>query len=441
MRLWERVQLATRVFRNSATSIGSSRELHEYLIGRGVDDSTGMLVTPDTAMRLSSVYSCVRVVSEDMAKLPLHVYKRLPKGRERADDHPVAALLRKPNPWQTGFEFREMMQSHIELTGNFFALKTVVRGETRELLPLAPGRMEVTQRPNLTLKYEVTWPTGMSEEVPPDRVFHHRGLSLDGILGVSPVGYQRESMGLGMALTRFGSKMFSNGAMVGGVLEHPRELSEPAMARLRDSFDERYSGVNNAHKTMILEEGLKFSKTSLAADEAQFLESRKFSRTEIAGFYRVPPHMIGDLERATFSNIEQQSLDYVQNGLMPRAVRLEWRLWQSLLRPSDQAEYFFEHMMDALLRGDFATRMNGYRTATAGGWLSRNEVREKENLNPGPPELDEFLVPLNMVASDQLPDPTKEPATPPPGAPNDPSQPQDPFKKQSARIALMGDTA
>lgn len=429
MRLWDRLQLATRTFRNSAadTRITSSRELWEYLLGRGTGNSAGMLVTPDTAMRLSSVYSCVRVVSEDMAKLPLHVYRRLAKGRERADDHPMAALMRRPNPYQTGFEFREMMQSHVELTGNFFALKTVVRGETRELMPLAPGRVMVEQRRDLSFKYTVTWPDGSSDEVPAELVFHNRGLSLDGVMGVSPIGYQAETVGLGMALTRFGSKMFSNGAMVGGVLEHPREISEGAAERLKASFDERHSGIENAGKTLLLEEGMRFNKASLAADEAQYLESRKFSRTEIAGFYRVPPHMIGDLERATFSNIEQQSLDYVQNGLMPRAVRLEARLWASLLKPSEQGTYFFEHMMDGLLRGAYADRMNGYRTATAGGWLSRNEVRERENLNPGPPELDEFLVPLNMTESDKLPDPSKTPA------------PADPFAKPAALSLVGGD--
>lgn len=417
MRFWQRLRAAGQYVANGSGSIGSSRDLYQFLMGRDTMSESGVEVTTDSAMRLSSVYSCVNVVAQDMAKLPLKVYKRILKGKEVAHDHWLTKLLRKPNPWQTGFEFREMMHAHVELSGNFFALKTIVRGQIVELLPIPPWRMTVEQQRDWSLKYILQWPDGTSQEVPPALVFHHRGLSLDGILGVSPIAYQRETVGLGISLTRYGSKLFKNGAMVGGVLEHPKELGDEAAARLKASFEEAYATLGNAHKTILLEEGMTFNKVGLANDDAQFLESRKFSRTEIAGFYRVPPHMIGDLERSTFSNIEQQSLDYAQNGLMPRAVRLEQKIWDTLLSPKDQDVYFVEHLMDGLLRGDFAGRMSGYQTAVLTGWMTRNQVREIENMNPGPPELDEYLVPLNLTEADQLA--LRSPKTP--GAPEDPN--------------------
>jgi HK97 family phage portal protein len=423
MRFWQRVLTAGKFVANGNGSIGSSRDLYQFLMGRDTLSESGVDVTTESAMRLSSVYSCVNVVSQDMAKLPLKVYKRIPKGKEEATEHWLTKLLRKPNPWQTGFEFREMLQAHVELSGNFFALKTVLRGQVIELLPIPPWRMQVEQQRDWSLKYTLQLPDGTSQIVPPSLVFHHRGLSLDGILGVSPIAYQRETVGLGISLTRYGSKLFKNGAMVGGVLEHPKELTDQAAARLKASFEEVYASLGNAHKTILLEEGMKFNRVGLAADDAQFLESRKFSRTEIAGFYRVPPHMIGDLERSTFSNIEQQSRDYTQNGLMPRAVRLEQKLCDSLLSPRDQDVYFVEHLMDGLLRGDFEGRMTGYQTAVLTGWMTRNQVRELENQNPGPAELDEYLVPLNLTEADQLalraPKPAKPADSSKPGAPED----------------------
>jgi HK97 family phage portal protein len=246
-----------------------------------------------------------------------------------------------------------------------------------------------------------------------------RGLSLDGFTGISPVGYQRETIGFGVALRKYGNRMFKSGANIGGVLEHPDEMSDQAWERLKTSFEEKYSGLDNAHKVLLLEEGTKFTVTGMKADEAQFLQSRKFSRSEIAGIYRVPPHMIGDLDRATFTNIEQQSLDYVQNGLLGRARRLEARMAMSLLSDTERETIFIEHLLDGLLRGDFQTRMRGYQVAILSGWMTRNQVRELENQNPGPAELDEYLAPLNMATADKL-DPTQEEQVPAPPT-NDPS--------------------
>lgn len=401
-------------------AIGSSRQLADYLLGRESETDTGIPVTPDVAMRLNAVYNCVRVLSEDLAKLPLIVYKRLPKGRERASDFWLTELLDQPNPWQTGFEFREMQQAHLELHGNFYAIKTMVRNEVRELLPIPPNKVTVELRPDWTLKYTLTLDDGRQQVVPNELMYHQRGLTLNGITGLSPVAYQRETVGFGIGLRKYGNRMFKNGAAIGGVLEHPNELSPEAAQRLRDSFNEMYSGLENAHKVMLLEEGTTFKVTGMKADDAQFLESRKFSRAEIAGMFRVPPHLIGDLERATFSNIEQQSLDYVQNGLLGRARRVEARMALSLIPKADRSTYFVEHLLDGLLRGDFQTRMRGYQVGILSGWVTRNQVRELENMNPGPEQLDEYLAPLNMATADKL-DPTTEEQVP-----GDPSKTDDP---------------
>lgn len=414
-----RLGLARSIMNLGTNSADASRALSELMAARESSTEVGILMTPDVAMQLSAVYSCVRVLSEDMAKLPLLVYRRLPKGKERATDHWLTRLLDQPNQWQTGFEFREMQQAHIELCGNFYAIKTVVKNEVRELLPVPPTRIKTELQKDWTLKYTMTFDDGTQQVVPNALMYHVRGLTLNGIIGLSPVGYQRETIGFGVALRTYGSHMFKNGANVGGVLEHPGEMSDKAWHRLKESFDERYAGLGNAFKALLLEEGTKFTVTGMKADEAQFLQSRKYSRSEIAGIYRVPPHLIGDLDRATFSNIEQQSLDYVQNGLLGRARRLEARMAMTLLSTSDRDTIFIEHLLDGLLRGDFQTRMRGYQTAILSGWMNRNEVRSLENLNPGPADLDEYLAPLNMATADKI-NPTEEEQVPDKGTiPND----------------------
>jgi HK97 family phage portal protein len=387
-----RLQLAKVI---APQNIANSRELYEFLTERGGHISDGgIVVTPETAMRLSAVYACVRVISEDIAKLPLIVYRRLARGKERvtADKHWLPALLEQPNEMQTGFEFREMMQAHLELCGNAFALKTVARREVRELIPIVPTRISVELKNDYTVRYKLMGLDGVMQDVPPDRILHLRGMSLNGYTGVSPIQYQRDTVGMGIGLMKYGNRLFKNGAMIGGVLMTDGQMSDGAYKRLKESFEEKYSGVDNAWKTILLEEGTKFAASGMKADEAQYLESRKLTAVEIAGIYRVPPHFIGNLERATFSNIEQQSRDYVQNGLLPRLRRLEARIAMSLIPPAERSELVVEHLVDFLLRGDYAQRMQGYQIAIKTGWMSRNEVRELENMNPQE-GLDEFMDP------------------------------------------------
>lgn len=402
--------LIARIFGASSTPIRTSSELWQYVFGRRWSTDSGAIVTPDTAMRVAAVYSCVRVVSEDLAGLPLITYKRTATGRDRAPDYWLSSLLDDPNPWQSGLEFRELLQSHLELCGNGYAIKTVVRDETRELLPITPDRVEVVQYPDLRIVYNVAMPDGSTLPVPAERMFHLKGLSLNGVVGIGTVEYMRETVGLAMQQLKHGAKLFSNGAQIGGVLETDKTMSDEAYKRLKSSFDEQYSSVENAHKTILLEEGAKFSKTGLTSVEAQFLEARKYSRSEIAGIFRVPPHLIGDLERATFTNIEEQGRQYITAALLPRFRRWETTIRRSLIAKADRKTYYVEHLADALLRGKTQERYTAYGQAIKDGWMSRNEVRERENMNPAD-GLDEFLTPLNMATqADAPPAPTPDPS-------------------------------
>jgi len=378
-------------------AITTSHQLLEELERQGGLAESGATVTPASAMRVAWVYAAVRALSEDVAKVPLILYRRVGHGKERATDHPLYRVLHDdPNPWQTSFEFREMLQSHVALAGDAFALITRAGREVRELLPVPPWRVEVHRRAgDFRPEYTLRWPDGQQTSVPADRMFHLPGLLFDGVRGLSPIAYQREAVGLGIQLTRFAAKLFSQGAMLGGMIEHPGRLGKDAYDRLRQSFDEKYTSVTNAHKVILLEEGAKFTATGMTSRDAQFLDSRKFSRGEIASIFRIPPHKIGDLDRATFSNIEHMALEYVTDSLQPWFTRWEQRLTKSLLAPEDRDAYVVEHLVEGLLRGDFKTRMEGYQVAVQSGWMSRNEVRVKENMNPAE-GLDTFLEPLNM---------------------------------------------
>jgi HK97 family phage portal protein len=379
----------------------TSADQLEYMIRGYSTTRSGMHVTADTALACAAVNACVRVVSEDVAKLPLILYRRLPDGgKERATEHPLFRLLHsRPNAWQTSFEFREMMQGHLELRGNAYAMKVTSGRRVLELVPIHPDRVTVKQDTNFTLRYTVT-PTG--DEFTAGQILHLRGMSSDGFTGMSTLNHAREAVGLAKATERHGATMFGNGARPGGILSHPARLSPEAAKRLKEQWDDAHSG-DNANGTAILEEGMSWAQMGMTSEDSQFLETRKFQRSEIASFFRIPPHMIGDLERATFSNIEHQGQEYVRGSLDPRLQRWTQRLNADLLTPAEQEEYFFEFLTDALLRGDTKARYDAYSTAITNGFMSRNEARVRENLNPAP-GLDEFLQPLNMGTATATPE-------------------------------------
>lgn len=356
--------------------------------------TSGKNVNEFTAMQTTAVYSCVRILSEALASLPLHVYRYSQGGKERIYDHPLYHILHdEPNSEMTSFVFRETLMSHLLIWGNAYA--QVIRdgaGRVVALYPLLPNKMEVWRDKNGEIFYTYS---RNSDENPNLKdygsvvlrrqdVLHIPGLGFDGLVGYSPIAMAKNAVGMTLACEEYGASFFANGANPGGVLEHPGVLKDPK--KVRDSWNEVYKGTNNAHKVAVLEEGMKYQQIGIPPEEAQFLETRKFQINEIARLYRIPPHMVGDLEKSSFSNIEQQSLEFVKYTLDPWVIRWEQALQRSLLLPREKTEYFIKLNVDGLLRGDYQSRMNGYSIARQNGWLSANDIREMEDMNPIPDE-------------------------------------------------------
>ena len=368
--------------------------------------TSGKAVTERSAMQMTAVYSCVRILAEALAGLPLHLYRYTETGgKEKATDHPLYHLLHdEPNPEMSSFVFRETLMTHLLLWGNAYA--QIIRngkGEVIALYPLMPNRMTVDRDQNghLYYRYRTTSddaPTmeGSCVTLPPSQVLHIPGLGFDGVVGYSPIAMAKNAIGMAIACEEYGAKFFANGAQPGGVLEHPGTIKDPQ--RVRESWQNTFGGSGNANKIAVLEEGMKYTPISISPEQAQFLETRKFQINEIARIFRVPPHMVGDLEKSSFSNIEQQSLEFVKYTLDPWVVRWEQTLFRALFTDSEKKEYFFKFNLEGLLRGDYATRMSGYATARQNGWLSANDIRELENLDRIPAEDggDLYLINGNM---------------------------------------------
>ena len=376
-----------------------------FLFGK---TSSGKIVNEQTAMQSAAVYACVRILSEAIASLPIHVYRyRLDGGKERIPQHPLYYLLHnEPNPEMTSFVFRETLMSHLLLWGNAYAqIVRNGRGQPIALYPLLPNRMEVsrTKTGDMVYTYHLDpderdlYPNGKNITLRKDEVLHIPGLGFDGLIGYSPIAMAKNAIGMSLATEEYGASFFANGANPGGVLEHPGVIKD--IQRVKDSWNSAYQGTGNAHKIAVLEEGMKFQAIGIPPEQAQFLETRKFQINEIARIFRVPPHMVGDLEKSSFSNIEQQSLEFVKYTLDPWVVRWEQAIQKALLLPSEKRTYFVKFNVDGLLRGDYASRMNGYAVARQNGWMSANDIRELEDMNRIPAELggDLYLVNGNMT--------------------------------------------
>jgi len=369
--------------------------------------TSGKPVNEHTAMQMTAVYSCVRILAEAVAGLPLHLYKYTDSGgKEKALSHPLYFLLHdEPNPEMSSFVFRETLMTHLLLWGNAYA--QIIRngkGEVIALYPLMPNRMSVDRDSSGSLYYTYTRysdeaPTtkGMTVTLRPSDVFHIPGLGFDGLVGYSPIAMAKNAIGMAIACEEYGAKFFANGAAPGGVLEHPGTIKDPQ--KVRDSWNAAYQGSSNSHRVAVLEEGMKYQPIGISPEQAQFLETRKFQINEIARIFRVPPHMVGDLEKSSFSNIEQQSLEFVKYTLDPWVIRWEQTISRALLRPDEKKLYFAKFNVDGLLRGDYVSRMNGYAIARQNGWMSANDIRELENLDRIPPELggDLYLINGNMT--------------------------------------------
>ena len=374
--------------------------------------AAGKSVNERSAMQMTAVYACVRILSESIAGLPLHMYRYEEDGsKTKAVEHPLYHLLHdEPNPEMTSFIFRETLMSHLLLWGNAYA--QIIRngkGDIIALYPLMPNRMKVERDTKGQLYYEYQTmkedaPTmkGAVYQLDPSEVLHVPGLGFDGLVGYSPIAMAKNAIGLAIAAEEYGSKFYANGAAPSGVLEHPNVLKDPA--KVRDSWNAAFGGSSNAHRVAVLDEGMKYTPISISPNEAQFLETRKFQIDEIARIFRVPPHMVGDLEKSSFSNIEQQSLEFVKYTLNPWVCRWEQALQRALLSDDEKGKYFFRFNVEGLLRGDYQSRMQGYATARQNGWMSANDIRELENIDRIPAELggDLYLVNGNMLPLSQV---------------------------------------
>ncbi len=384
------------------------KKTSDFIKGVDLDNAatsnSGVDVDEETSLKISAVYACVKVISETIASLPLHLLKELTNGDyEKAKQHPLYNVLYEiPNSEMTSFTFREMLMTNLLLWGNAYALIRRNRyGQITELYPLKSKNMTVERDPKTrVIKY--TYTNGVKTKTYTSKqVFHIPAFTFDGVLGVSPITYAREAMGLALATEEFGARFFGNGARPGGVLEHPGVVKDPE--KLRDSWNKVYQGTANSHKIAVLEEGMKYHEIGMSPEDSQFLQTRSFQLTEICRIFRVPPHMIGDLSRSTFSNIEHQSIDFVVHTIRPWLVRWEQAISRTLLTDEERTIYYAKFNVDGLMRGDFATRMSGYAIARQNGWMSANEIRALENMNKIPPEQggDLYLLNGNMISAAQ----------------------------------------
>ncbi len=356
--------------------------------------TSGKVVTERSAMQMTAVYSCVRILSEAVAGLPLHLYRyKDGGGKEKAIDHPLYRLLHdEPNPEMSSFVFRETLMTHLLLWGNAYA--QIIRngkGEVMALYPLMPNKMRVDRDEHGKLYYEYSHSSdeagtmkNTTVRLTPYDVLHIPGLGFDGLVGYSPIAMAKNAIGMAIACEEYGAKFFANGAAPSGVLEHPGVIKDPQ--KVREAWQSQFGGSANSNKVAVLEEGMKYTPISISPEQAQFLETRKFQINEIARIFRVPPHMVGDLEKSSFSNIEQQSLEFVKYTLDPWVIRWEQSLSRILFTDEEKKTLFFKFSVEGLLRGDYQSRMNGYATARQNGWMSANDIRELENMDKIPAE-------------------------------------------------------
>lgn len=385
-------------------SIGSSYELLEYLT-RGTMSKAGAAVSENTALNVAAVMTCISLISRTVATLPLGIFERLDdKNKQRAVNHPLARVFGKPNGWQTRAEFVQMMQAHLLLRGNAYAwLNWTTTGisngseQLAEMIPLHPDRVEVEQLPDWSLRYTLTRKDGSRIKLAQDAVLHLRGLSTDGVMGRAVLTDAREMIGGAIATQNHSSNFWKRDGTPAVALKHPKTLGADGKVAesLRKSWEEIYSGEDRS-RVAILEEGMEIQTLTVNAEQAQFLETRKFQRSEIAGWFHVPPHMIGDTEKSTSwgTGIEQQQIGFLTFTIRPWLVAWEQRLNLDLM--VNPSRFFIEFNVDGLLRGDIGSRYTAYDKGIRGGWLSPNDVRALENLNPID-KGDTYLQPTNMT--------------------------------------------
>lgn len=355
----------------------------------------GRSVTPLTAMQLSTVFTCVRVLSESMGMLPCRLYKKNGRNKDPAENHKLHDLLYvAPNDYMTAQEFWELLM--VCLRGNFYAYKVYALGQVVELLPIDPSSVTPKLNDDWTVEYKVNFKGQGTKTLTQDEIWHVRLFTLDGLLGLNPITYARKCIGLGMDTEDHGANLFKNGAVTSGVLETDEQLSDTAFEHLKNEFTENHTGLANTYKPMILEQGLKWKPTALNLEDSQFLETRQYQATEICGLFRVPSHLAANMEKMTLNNIEHMGMSFVNYSLVPYMTRIESRIKVGLLNEKDRKAYYAKFNAGALLRGDLKGRYESYGKGIQWGILSPNDCRELEDLNPREGG-DIYLTPLNMT--------------------------------------------
>lgn len=392
--------------RKKPIKIENSTNGSAYEFFKGISES-GQVVTEKSSMQISAIYACVRILSEAVASLPLGLFMTNEQGMKvKATDDPLYYLVHEePNPEMTSFNFRETMMIHLLLWGNAYAqIVKNGKGEITALYPLMPDRMRVDRDEKRRLYYEYQAEAGDApatkesiQRFSPDKILHIAGLGFDGLIGYSPVAMAKNVIGMTQSCEEYGSKFFKNGAYPGGVLEHPGTLEDPE--KVRDSWNKAFGGSSNAGKVAVLEEGMKYQPISFSPEQSQLSQTREYQLNEIARIFRIPPHMLGDLTKASYASIEQQSLEFVKYTLDPWLVRWEQALNRRLLKLEQKKSYYFKFNVDGLLRGDYNSRMSGYAIGRQNGWLSANDIRKLEDMDMIPAEQggDLYLVNGNMA--------------------------------------------
>ncbi len=384
-----------KMFSKSA-AITTPQALSEE-IGLSYDTFTGLTISDSRAMRLTAVFGCIRVLAESVGMLPCNLYESTGNVKEKATKEKLFNLLSiKPNGFMTPQEFWELLIVCLCLRGNFYAYKVKVFGEVTELLPLNPGCVQPKLNSRWEPVYAVTFPDGSTDVLSQDDIWHVRGLTLDGLTGLSPISYARQAISLGLATEEHGSRLFKNGAVTSGVLRTDQTLTDAAYNRIRKDFEERHQGLGNAHRPMILEMGLDWKQMGLNAEDSQFLETRKFQLEEICRLFRVPMHMVQNTDRATFNNIESLGIGFINYSLVPYLTRIEQRINIGLVKENKQGKFYAKFNAGALLRGDMKSRFESYATAINWGMYSPNDCLELEDRNPRPGG-DVYLTPMNMT--------------------------------------------
>lgn len=367
---------------------------------------TGQSVTAMGAMQLTTVFACVRVLAESVGMLPCKLYKQSDTKKDIAIGHRLHRILSvAPNSYMTSQEFWELLMVCLCLRGNFYAYKNTIGGEVYELLPIDPSRVKPKINEDWSISYQVRFNDGV-KTLSQDEIWHVRLFTVDGLNGLNPISYARQAISLGLSTEEHGSRLFTNGAVASGVLRTEQGLTDDAFNRLKTQFHGEHMGVANAYKPMILEMGLDWKPISLNAEDSQFLETRRFQRDEICAIFRVPPHLVANIEKASLNNTETLGLQFINYGLMPYLTRIESRVYVGLLSEKDKKNYYAKFNAGALLRGDIKTRYEQYGKGIQWGILSPNDCRDLEDMNPREGG-DVYLTPMNMTTKPEASDANK----------------------------------